>query len=78
MKDFLKKIVLSIVSEGVVFDIKEENSDDLKIYTILAPNEEVGKLIGKSGKVINSIRTLCRLKALKTQERVLVKIGQES
>lgn len=75
MKDFLKKIVSSIVSNGVDFEIKEENTEDLKIYTIIVPPEEIGKLIGKGGKIINSIRTLCRLKAIKNQERILVKIG---
>lgn len=75
MKDFLKKIVSSIISNGVDFEIKEENTEGLKIYTIIVPPEEIGKLIGKGGKIINSIRTLCRLRAIKNQERILVKIG---
>lgn len=75
MKDFLKKIVSSIISEDVSFEIKEENTDGLNIFTIIVPPEETGKLIGKGGRVINSVRTLCRLKAIKNQERTLIKIG---
>lgn len=76
MKQFLHKIVDSIVSEGTKFEITEEENEGLKVFTILAPQEEVGKLIGKQGKVINAIRTLCRLKSMKDQQRILIKIGE--
>lgn len=74
MKDFLKKLVSYIASEGVSFEIKEELLDGLTTYTILVPEEEIGKLIGKEGRVISALRTLCRLKAAKEQKRVLIKV----
>lgn len=74
MIDFIKKIVSFIVEEGILFDVKEEEADNLTIYTIFVPELEMGKLIGKGGKVINAIRVLSRLKASSEQKRILVKI----
>ena len=76
MKDFLEKLVSYIAGEGVSYEIKEELSEDLVTYTILVPEEEIGKIIGKEGKVISAIRTLCRLKATGEQKRVLIKVDR--
>jgi len=75
MKDFIEKIVLSIL-ESDNFKIIEEKQENLLIYTILVSEEEIGKIIGKDGKVINSIRTLCRVKATKIQEKILLKVDK--
>jgi len=74
VKEFLIKIISAIVNDPTQVEVIETEENGLKIYTILAPEEEVGKIIGKEGKVINAIRCLARLKALRAQERVLVKV----
>lgn len=74
MKDFLEKLVSYIISEGVSFKIEEKTLDNLTVYTIFTAEEEIGKIIGKGGKVISTIRTLCRVKAVKEQKRVLIKV----
>lgn len=74
MKEFIKKIISAIVAEPEKAEIQEKEEEGLTIYTIFVPSEEVGKIIGKGGKVINSLRTLCRLKASKTQKRILVRV----
>ncbi len=76
MKDFLEKLVSYIVTEGVSPKIEEELSEGLIIYKIFVPEEEIGKIIGKEGKVISAIRTLCRIKAAKEQKRVLIKVDK--
>jgi hypothetical protein len=74
MKDFLKKLVSFIIDRPELVEIEEKIEDGLTILTIFVPEEEVGKIIGKGGKVINALRTLCRLKSAKSQERVIVKV----
>ncbi len=76
MKDFLEKLVSYIVSEEISFEVKEEETEGLITYTILAPQAEVGKIIGKEGKVISAVRTLCRIKAAKLGKRVLIKVEE--
>ncbi|XP_011035439.1 PREDICTED: KH domain-containing protein At4g18375-like [Populus euphratica] len=41
-------------------DNKGTNNDELVVYRILCPDEVIGSVIGKSGKVINSIRNESR------------------
>ncbi|KAL5577286.1 hypothetical protein UlMin_018985 [Ulmus minor] len=43
-------------------DIDEKGSDELIVYRILCPDGVIGSVIGKSGKVINSIRQETRAK----------------
>lgn len=76
MVDFLKKIISSIIDNPEDFDIKQEVEDSINVYTILVPDEEIGKIIGREGKTINAIRCLCRLKSQKDQQKVLVKVDK--
>lgn len=73
MKEFIQYLVSLILSEDINFEIKEELSEEITIYTIFVPKEEMGKIIGKEGKVISAIRTLSRLKAAKEQKKILIK-----
>ena len=74
MKDFLKKIAAAIVENPDQIEISSEEGEGATIYTILVPESEVGKIIGKEGRVISAIRCLARLKALKSQQKVLIKV----
>lgn len=60
----LVKLVTTLV-EGVVINkedisIKEFDSDNTVTIEILVKEEDMGRLIGKNGKTINAIRTLCQ------------------
>ncbi|PIS14701.1 hypothetical protein COT64_01160 [Candidatus Shapirobacteria bacterium CG09_land_8_20_14_0_10_39_12] len=74
MIDFLTKIVAAIVDDPKNIKIDFEQANGLSIYKIFVPESEVGKVIGKEGKVISSIRSLARLKFFKKQEKVLIKV----
>jgi len=76
MKEFLTKLISYIITEGTSFEINEELAEGLTVFTILVPETEIGKIIGKEGKVISAIRTLSRLKAIKEQKRILVKVDK--
>lgn len=76
MKKFLEKLVSFIVSEETPFEIKEEVIDNLTTYIILVPETEIGKVIGKEGKVISALRILTRIKAVKEQKQVLIKVDK--
>ena len=57
--------LVTILVEGVVINkeevsIKEFDSDDIITIEILVKEEDMGRLIGKNGKIINAIRTLCQ------------------
>lgn len=74
MKDFLEKIVAAIVDDPKSVEILEKPEEGLTVLTVIAPGEEVGKIIGKGGRVINAIRALCRLKGGKNLSRFLIRV----
>ena len=74
MKDFLEKIVSAIVDDPLSVEILEKPEEGLTVLTIIAPEGEVGKIIGKGGRVINAIRALCRLKGGKNLSRFLIRV----
>ena len=74
IKDTLEYIVKAIVPEAESKDIVVTDSDEngLITFEISAPTEVVGKIIGKEGKIIKSIRTILNLSYPTT--RFLLKI----
>ena len=74
IKDTLEYIVKAIVPESESKDIEVVDSEDngLITFEISAPSEVVGKIIGKEGTIIKSIRTILNLSYPTT--RFLLKI----
>lgn len=65
MKDTLHYIVSSIVQEPDAVVIDEENDNgNISLMIHVAPGD-MGKIIGKEGKVIRSIRNIMKVKAMK-------------
>ncbi len=76
MKDVLEYIVKAIVDSPDVITIEEEDVDGVVTYTIHAAKEDMGKLIGKQGKVIRSIRNVMKIPAMKAQKKVQIQLGE--
>ena len=74
IKDTLEYIVKAIVSESQDIVITDSEENGLTIFEISAPQEVVGKIIGKEGKLIKSIRTILNLSYPTT--RFLIKIKE--
>lgn len=62
MKELLNYIISSIVKEGK-FEIEENIEENFSNFVVKVPQESMGLLIGKEGRVIKSIRNLLKVKA---------------
>lgn len=76
MKDVLEYIVKAIVDSPDGITIDEEDVDGVVTYTIHAAKEDMGKLIGKQGKVIRAIRNVMKVPAMKAQKKVQIQLGE--
>lgn len=73
MKKTLEYIVSSILgSEDVKVEEKEE--DGITNFTVHVDKDNMGKIIGKEGKVIRAIRNVMRIPAIKEDKRVNVNL----
>lgn len=77
MKDTLHFIVTSIVdnADAVAVDA-QENEEGILNLTVTVAKEDMGKVIGKEGKVIRSIRNIMKIKAMKENVRINISLAE--
>lgn len=77
MEELIKYIVESLVDdkESITINTTEE-SPKVTVVTVLVAKDDVGKVIGRNGKVAGSIRTIVKSASIKSGKRFIVKIGE--
>ncbi len=76
MKDTLHFIVSAIVDQPDAVQIDEHEEDGMNIFTITVDKDDMGKVIGKEGKVIRSIRNIMKIKAMKYNLRIKISLAE--
>lgn len=78
MKDLIQHIITNIVDNPDEVKIQETESDYgmLNIEVSVHP-EDMGKVIGKGGKIISAIRKIAKAKAVKLGRRVQVHLLEQ-
>jgi len=79
MKQLIEYIVSNIVNHPESVIITEEQTEDRQAtkYLIKVDPEDVGRVIGKEGKVIKSIRQIVRIAAIQKGTRAIVDLQEE-
>ena len=75
MKDLLSYILKGITGSDIAVEEKEE--DDMTIYTVFAPVEHIGKIIGKGGKSNHAIKTILKITAMKENKKIDIVVQEE-
>jgi predicted RNA-binding protein YlqC (UPF0109 family) len=77
MKDALLNIIQAIVENQDAVEIKEETQEDETInYVVTVAKEDMGRTIGKNGKVIRAIRTVMKIPAIKNNTKIFVTLTE--
>jgi hypothetical protein len=76
MKDILLNIVTAIVDNPDKIDIKEEEIEGVTNFVITVAPEDMGKIIGKGGKVIRAIRNVMKIPAIKQEKRIYITLAE--
>ncbi len=74
MKDLIEYIVKSLVDKPDEVDIQETQGETVTIVEVKVADEDVGKVIGKEGRIANSLRTIAKAAGAKDKKRVSVEI----
>ena len=77
MKDTLIYLLTHIVDHTDDIVVDENTEEGRTIFTIHAHTEDMGKIIGKSGRIIRSLRDLVKLMAAKQGLYVDVVLAEE-
>ncbi len=78
MKDTLHFIVSSIVDNGDAVSVDEQEIDGVVTFSVRVAKEDMGKVIGKEGKVIRSIRNIMKIAAMKQDKRISINLVDQS
>jgi len=74
MKDILHKILESIVTDTEKLSIEETDVEGVVTLTASIAKEDIGKVIGKEGKVIRAIRNVMKIPAMKQQKKITISL----
>lgn len=75
MKELLTYILKGITGVDIAVEEKEEN--DMTIFTVFAPKEVIGRIIGKNGKSIHAIKTVLKIRAMKEDRKIDIVVQEE-
>lgn len=76
MEDLVRYIVENLVENKDSIEIKTEDGEKTCVLTILVNKEDIGKVIGRDGKIARSIRTIVKSASAKLNKKYIVKIGE--
>ncbi|MCX8052582.1 MAG: KH domain-containing protein [Armatimonadetes bacterium] len=74
MKSLIEILVRALVDDPDSVDVKEVYEGGAITYEVTVAPDDVGKVIGKDGRVANALRTVAKAAALKEHKSVYVKI----
>ena len=72
MKNVLETIIKSLVDNTEAIEIKEVENEKTIVFEVKVAEEDFGKIIGRQGKIAQSIRTVMRAVAKRKDKKVTV------
>ena len=74
MKELIEYIVRALVDHPDDVRVSEIDGEKTVIFELRCHKEDVGKVIGKSGKTVGAIRTLLSTAAAKQNRRAMLEV----
>jgi len=75
MKELLAYLARELVDDPAAVRVEEEERDDVRVLVLHVAADDVGKVIGRQGRIARALRTLVRASAARDGRRVLVEIA---
>lgn len=74
MKDLLEFLARSLVDHPEQVRVEEKESSDGVVLRLSVAQEDVGKVIGKQGRIARALRTVVKASAVKEGKQATVEI----
>ena len=76
MKELVETLVKALVKNPDAVSITVVEKGSLEIYQVHVAPEDMGKVIGKQGRIARAMRTVVKAAASKEEKKVIVDIAQ--
>lgn len=74
MQEMLLYLTQALVEDRDAVEVEEFEEDGDLVYEITVNEDDLGRVIGRGGRVANAIRAVARAAAVREERRVLVDI----
>ncbi len=74
MKELVEYMVKSLVENPDQVEVREIDGTRSVIFEVRVAEEDMGRVIGKAGRVANAMRTLLRVAAIRQGKRAILEI----
>lgn len=74
MKELITAIAKALVDHPEDVRVSEVEKDNLIVYELSVHSSDIGKVIGKQGRIAKALRTVVTSAAVKEEKRVTVEI----
>lgn len=78
MRNFIIKLVTLLVDHPEDVKVSESSDQYGELYKLSVNPSDMGMVIGKSGRIIKSLRDLVKVKGIKSGEKASLLLSEES
>ena len=72
MKEILNTIIVNLVDDKDAVEVNEINGSQSVVFEVKVAENDMGKIIGKQGRIAKSIRTVMKAVASKEHKKATV------
>lgn len=77
LQQIVKTLIQRLVSEPEQVEIKESQGEKTLIFEVRVAKQDMGKVIGKKGKTIESLRTIIGACGVKQNKRCILQLIED-
>jgi len=74
MKAFIEYLVRAVVDIPEQVRVEEEPGEEATMYKVHVAPDDLGKAIGKQGRIANAMRVLAKASAMKEKKKVYLEV----
>ena len=75
MKELIEFMARAIVDYPDEVEVTEEEMEDQIVFHLTVAESDMGKVIGKQGRIANAMRTLLKVAAIRRETKAILEIG---
>lgn len=72
MKEILETMIINLVDNKEAVSVTEKSSDKTVTFEVVVSKEDMGKVIGKQGRIAKAIRTVMKSLGAKEHKRIVI------
>ncbi len=77
MKEFIEYLVQSVVDKPDEVQIDQEDREGKTTFVVHVAQDDLGKALGKHGRIANAMRVIVKASAMKEKKRVYLEVAGE-